>query len=975
MPLAVRTYTCQVTWRDNGMHVWAWDGERPAPAGWLLRRVRPPGARSSSATSDLTRLTIDVHGAPRTSASSVRLDVASAVSWLGAHLGDTEHETSESAIWFGQVGVLAARLVNAGRFLPVVTTEHERLVARWVPALDTPLMAAVEALQRAAPGVCHDGEPGATRSIVDRFVDALCRHQLRESGWHPHAPGRDAANRARVDVFRALGTSDPGITTSHQRAVRCLGASLDRTRRRSSGEPVVLPRLRLQPPDEPADDWWVELQLVDDADGGRWCSAADVWSQTPLAVDLAGDVEHLVVLEGVLRDAVSLIVRHVPALDELGDEHQPHTVSLDLAATSAFLDEAPDQLREIDIDLIGPERLMQATVRVHAAARDAADAHDAGATRGRLGRRAVVDWTLSIDGGDGQHPLDEAAAARAEVAGASLLYSGGRWVRIDGEALRAAQRRLSTFRVSHSSLGGAALLRLAADAEDQLEVPVDLEGVAGWTRLLLEGLGDDRLEEAEEPDGFQGTLRHYQRRGLQWLRTLAGAGLGGCLADDMGLGKTATTLAHLVSRPGPHLVVCPLSVVRNWQSECARFTPSLRTLVHHGSLRTRGRDTLFALSDYDLVITTYGLLTRDIDTLGDVSWTTLVLDEAQAVKNASTQAARAVRAIPSHQTIALTGTPVENRLGDLWSILDAVNPGILGSRRNFRDRFAHPIERHSDAVAAFRLRTITEPLLLRRTKSDKQLVPDLPDKIEQVAWARLTPEQSILYRQVVDQLLVDADAEQGMRRRGIVLAAITRLKQICNHPAHALGDGSRLEGRSGKLDRFDELLGDILDGDDQMLVFTQFRAMGLLLRQHLLTRFGLAVPFLDGSVSAAGRMSMVDRFQAGGDRMLLISLRAGGTGLNLTAASHVLHYDRWWNPAVEDQATDRAWRIGQHRTVMVHKLVTEGTIEERIAAVIDEKRSVANAAVGRGETWMSELSTDELASLVRLDAPSTEGTP
>ncbi|MGI9028918.1 MAG: DEAD/DEAH box helicase [Ilumatobacteraceae bacterium] len=949
--------------------MWAWDGERPAPAGWLLRRVRPTG-ESRSATSDLTRLTIDVHGAPRISATSIRIDVASAVSWLGTHLADTDHRPSESAIWFGQVGVLAARLVNAGRFLPAVATEHGRLVARWVPTLDKPLTATVEALHQVAPGVCHDGSAGATRHIVDRVVDALCRHQLRASGWHPTAPGRDAANRARVDVFRALGTGDPGIITSHQRHVRHLGAALDRARRRSSGEPVVVPRLRLRPPDEPHGDFWVELQLVDDADGGRWCSAADVWAQTPLAVDLAVEAEHLDVLAGVLRDAAALIARHVRALSQWRDEERPDVVALGLAATDAFLDEAPERLRDLDIDLIGPERLVQATVRVRASVRDA-DAHEAGAPNGRLGREAVVDWTLTIDGGDGRHRLDEATATRAEEAGASLLHTGGRWVRIDGEVLRQAQRRLAAFRDTHATVGAATLLRLAGDPETQLQMPVDVECVDGWTRLLIEGLGDDRLEEAAEPDGFQGTLRHYQRRGLQWLRILADAGLGGCLADDMGLGKTATTLAHLVSRPGPHLVVCPLSVVRNWQSECARFTPALRTLVHHGSLRTRGGDTLFTLAEHDIVITTYGLLTRDLDTIGEVSWTTLVLDEAQTVKNASTLAARAVRTIPAHQTIALTGTPVENRLGDLWSILDAVNSGILGSRRSFRDRFAAPIERHNDAAAASRLRSLTRPLVLRRTKADKALVPDLPDKIEQVAWATLTPEQAILYRHVVDQLLVDADTQQGMRRRGIVLAAITRLKQICNHPAHALADGSRLEGRSGKLDRFDELLEHILEGDDQLLVFTQFRAMGLLLRQHLLTRFGLAVPFLEGSVSAAGRAAMVDRFQSGGDRMLLVSLRAGGTGLNLTAASRVLHYDRWWNPAVEDQATDRAWRIGQQRTVMVHKLVTEGTIEERIAGVIDEKRSVADAAVGRGEAWMSELSTDELASLVRLDRSAT----
>ena len=495
-----------------------------------------------------------------------------------------------------------------------------------------------------------------------------------------------------------------------------------------------------------------------------------------------------------------------------------------------------------------------------------------------------------------------------------------------------------------------------------------------WLGPLLEGLPDESLADGEVPATFSGSLRHYQQRGLGWLQFLDRVGLGGCLADDMGLGKTPVSLAHLAGREGPHLIVCPLSVVRNWQRESARFTPLQRVLVHHGAGRLKDDRLVHAIAETDLVVTTYQLLARDLDTLASVAWGTVVLDEAQMIKNAHTKAARGRAHLRAGQMVALTGTPVENRLGELWSILDVTTPGLLGSERSFKERFSQPIERERDPAAIAALRTLTSPFVLRRTKADKSLVPELPDKIEQVAWAPLTREQAALYQGVVDQLLQDAQKESGMRRRGLVLASLTRLKQICNHPVNALADGSKLAGRSGKLARFDELVDDLLDAEERALVFTQFKAMGDLLVRHLQERSELHVPFLHGGVTKQRRDAMVDRFQEGlGSPLLLISLKAGGTGLNLTAASRVVHYDRWWNPAVEDQATDRAWRIGQTRSVFVHKLVCQGTIEEKVAALIDDKRALADAVVGTtGEGWLSELSTDELRDLIVLDPSARE---
>ncbi|HEY3484413.1 MAG TPA: DEAD/DEAH box helicase, partial [Ilumatobacteraceae bacterium] len=509
-------------------------------------------------------------------------------------------------------------------------------------------------------------------------------------------------------------------------------------------------------------------------------------------------------------------------------------------------------------------------------------------------------------------------------------------------------------------------LAWAASAERLLDLGQRLKGGVSVARLT-------------PPESFKATLRPYQADGMSWLGFLREAQFGGVLADDMGLGKTATTLAHLATRPGPHLVVCPLSVVHNWEAESRRFTPKLHVVVHHGTDRHQTTPTLnearlFGDADADLVVTTYGLVARDAS-LAAVEWSTVVIDEAQMIKNPGTRAAKAIRALRAGQKLALTGTPVENRLAELWAILDAVNPGLLGGQQRFRERYGTPIERRGDAEAAARLRRITQPFVLRRTKADKRLLPDLPDKIEQIAYAQLTREQAVLYQHVVEQLMRDAEETTGMQRRGRVLAAITRLKQICNHPAHALRDGSRLAGRSGKLDRFDELVDELLDVDERALVFTQFREMGDLLQLHLAERLHIDVPFLHGGVARGRRDAMVRAFQDGaGPPLLLVSLKAGGTGLNLTAADHVFLVDPWWNPAVEDQATDRAWRIGQHRTVNVHKLVCEGTVEERIGQVIDEKRALADAVVGTGEAWLSELSTDELRELVALEHTGSGGT-
>jgi hypothetical protein len=973
-------YVAHGTWRSGSLHVWGWNGEGPASAAWLYSgfgRNRWSGAAndwhdSPVSYGELARIDLELPGGGRRWVPTVRLDAYGTAVWLSdTPRGD---ELSPSLAWFARLAGTAVRLVGAGRLVPAIGEEGPFTTARWRPVLDDRLEAYVAELDASAPPISRNGTTATTAEMLGVLVDGIARSVLHHGGWRPELGRQRSAHvQALRATFTALARPDPVVRSGSDEfdlATAELRRVLDRHVRRIAGEPVVRPRVRLTIPADALDPWDVTLELVDEADPGRWCTAEDVWAASPVALDVAGDPRHLPLLREAISELVGATAARVPGFAELAAEHEPCGVELDLDTAEDFLDIAPHELASLGVELIGPEHLVRAKVSVRGVAAPAPPDD----RQRRFGAEALVDWSATVDGTE----LSDAELARVEAAGASLMHVGHRWVRIDPAGLRRARTLLDDRRTRHGRVGALELLQLASEAGDgdgdaDADAAARLDGASGggWVDELLAGLPDDQLTEAHEPAGFVGELRHYQRRGLAWMQFLARIGLGGCLADDMGLGKTATTLAHLAGRPGPHLVVCPLSVVHNWESEARRFTPRLQVVVHHGAGRHRGDPALFGLDAADVVVTTYGLLARDT-TLAGVEWSTVVLDEAQMVKNPGTRAAKAVRELRAGQKLALTGTPVENRLAELWAILDAVNPGSLGGPQRFRERFGTPIERHGDAAAAERLRRLTQPFVLRRTKADKRLLPDLPDKIEQLAFAHLTREQAVLYQQVVDQLLQDAEASTGMQRRGRVLAALTRLKQVCNHPAQALRDGSRLAGRSGKLIRFDELVTELLDVEERALVFTQFAEMGHLLQTHVADRFELAAPFLHGGVTRTRRDAMVAAFQDGsGPPLLIVSLKAGGTGLNLTAASHVIHYDRWWNPAVEDQATDRAWRIGQRRTVNVHKLVCQGTVEERIGQVIDDKRALAESVVGTGEAWLSELSTAELRDLVRLEPGAT----
>ncbi|MFF9343271.1 DEAD/DEAH box helicase [Streptomyces sp. NPDC014773] len=580
----------------------------------------------------------------------------------------------------------------------------------------------------------------------------------------------------------------------------------------------------------------------------------------------------------------------------------------------------------------------------------------------------AFNWRFSV----GDQELTRAELDRLAEAGRPLVRLRDRWVLVDpAELLRARERQ--DRKVTPVDALAAVLTGTTEVDGRQVEVVA-----TGALERLRERLADPEggVREVPQPAGLAATLRDYQLRGLNWLHRMTSLGLGGCLADDMGLGKTITVIAlhlHRQGEPataGPTLVVCPTSLMGNWQREFERFAPGTRVRRFHGTARD-----LDGLADGDVVLTTYGTMRLDAERLAARAWGLLVADEAQHVKNPYSATARRLRTIGARARVALSGTPVENNLSELWAILDWTTPGLLGGLGAFRRRYAAAVEDGTDPAAAERLGALVRPFLLRRRKSDPGIAPELPPKTETDRAVSLTPEQAGLYEAVVRENLLAIGEAEGMARRGLVVKLLTSLKQICNHPAQYLKEERpRLAGRSGKLELLDELLDTILAEGASTLVFTQYVGMARLLEAHLARR-GVPTEFLHGGTPVAAREAMVARFQAGEVPVFLLSLKAAGTGLNLTRAEHVVHYDRWWNPAVEAQATDRAYRIGQTRPVQVHRIVAEGTVEDRIAALLDRKRELADAVLGTSgdaPAELTELTDAELAELVRLRADGDE---
>ncbi|MFF9428006.1 DEAD/DEAH box helicase [Streptomyces sp. NPDC014746] len=970
--------------RDGRIAFWSPDGD-PLPA-------------ATGAARGTTLTVVEGDGLRAVTVPALTLPVRDALPSLGrARFSD---DASPAAAFWGAACLLALDLVARGLLLPGLSpADHD---AWRVGPLGTGELAELRTLAASMPPAAHavplplpasdsdsnsdsDSDPDVVTPPVDEplllpepeallraFADAVA-DTLPRSPAAPLAAGGDA--------FAA----DAPQTVPEQRAWAADVAAVYDAGVRLSLR-LELPGFTAESPEAPA--FRAVLQLHDVADPTLVADAADVWAGAGRAGSSFGPRARMDALLALRRAA-----RAWPPLSPLLSSAVPDTVDL-----------ADEEL----VELLGPaaESLAAAGVRVHwprelalrliaraeigptGAASGAADTgpfDDGKSVDGPGGGDSVggegdgvrasalpsylaadsllaFNWRFAV----GDHELSRAELDRLAEAGRPLVRLRDRWVLVDPAEVRRARAQQDRKVTPVDAL--SAVLTGTTEIDGR---PVDV-AATGWLERLRERLArpeGDRPEIAQPP-ALAATLRDYQLRGLAWLDRMTSLGLGGCLADDMGLGKTITVIAlhlHRQADPataGPTLVVCPTSLMGNWQREIEKFAPGTPVRRFHGAARD-----LEEVSGDGFVLTTYGTMRRDAERLAARTWGLVVADEAQHVKNPYSATARQLRTIGARARVALSGTPVENNLSELWAILDWTTPGLLGGLGAFRTRFASAVEGGRDPAAAARLAALVRPFLLRRRKSDPGIAPELPPKTETDRTVSLTPEQTGLYEAVVRETLAAISEADGMARRGLVVKLLTGLKQICNHPAQFLKEERpRIEGRSGKLELLDELLDTILTEGAATLVFTQYVGMARLLETHLAAR-GVRTQFLHGGTPVAEREAMVARFQAGEVPVFLLSLKAAGTGLNLTRAEHVVHYDRWWNPAVEAQATDRAYRIGQDRPVQVHRLIAEGTIEDRIAAMLDRKRELADSVLGTGGDTppeLTELTDAELAELVRL---------
>jgi superfamily II DNA or RNA helicase len=885
----------------------------------------------------------------------------------------------------------AATLVASGQFVPTIARDRAAFHARWAPFLQGETARAFTRLAQAAPRAAlaladagahaPDGARAARHATgnvaIAAFVEAMVDALVRGSAVPVPATETASAHENWVAALRAPDDTLLGTDAS----LEALTAQVRNWQRPVVGAESAPFRLTVrleEPAEEPARaaeadappevPWHLRYLLQSSADPSLLIPAEQAWQRGALLKRLLPEAgfgvrEHLLLSLG--RAAAAF-----PRIEASLRGAAPAGLDLDVRGAHEFLTQGASALEQAGFGVLLPTWWTRGGPSVRLAVSGVARPPRMKSSSG-LSLDALTQFELEVSlGGEKVTREELLAVAKAKE---PLVRLRGRWVHVTAEEIRAA---LDVWRRKGGPLTAREVIGLALGAPSEVG-PLPLAGVAtsGWLDGLLKQLkGQAPMESLAPPAAFAGTLRPYQARGLSWLHFLGRWGFGACLADDMGLGKTVQALAlvqHLreTGQGGPTLLVCPTSVIANWQREAARFTPDLRVLVHHGGRRARGGDFKTNVAAHDVVISSYALLNRDLAHLGEVEWTGVILDEAQNVKNSETRQAKAARSLKALWRVALTGTPVENHVGDLWSLFEFLNPGLLGGASEFKRAFFVPIQARADRDAETRLKQLTGPFILRRLKTDRDIAPDLPDKMEMKVFCTLTREQATLYAAVVKEATDDIEeATEAIERKGRVLAALTRLKQVCNHPAQFLADHSPLPGRSGKLARLTEMLEEVQESGERALVFTQFAEMGALLRKHLQETFGREVLFLHGGVPRAQRDRIVERFQNDDDAppVFVLSLKAGGTGLNLQRASHVFHFDRWWNPAVEDQATDRAFRIGQKRNVQVHKFVCAGTLEEKIDEMIQQKRGLAARVVGQGEGWLTEMSLDELRNVMAL---------
>lgn len=952
--------------------------------------------------------------------SGVSLGLLDALPRLAAYTAPQLERSSPSVAVWSLAGKFALDLVARGRIVPRIMTRQARTEARCAVSLASaedaerfarlasafPLAAHALAVE-AGDGAPTDGRTlgkAAARSesqtdpqagtwrvwapdaLLERFLDAaadvIVRSAMRPvrparraaAGWERRFLGALSGVRA---AFSAKGFGERSLLEDLRTWIRPVAGA-------ERGEARVC--LRLEVPDEQASAtepangdsarFRLRFLLQSASDPSLMVTAADVYRGKPETLRRVAR-DHRSAQEQLLS-GLATAARLFPPIQAGLRQATPEEVLLTPATAHTFLQEAAPLLMEAGFGVLLPAELTRAgRRRLRMRLRVGEDAARAAAPSTGTAALGLEDmlafrWDAEL-AGEALTPQELAELARLK---SPLVRHRGRWVVVESDEIAEALRLLEQGGGAMAAHEAVALALGDSERLAATSLPIEVDAT-GHLDSVLERLRTAQTTVAEPPAGFRGTLRPYQQRGLGWLSAMADLRLGACLADDMGLGKTIQLIALLLERrerlaPGevmkPALLVCPTSVVGNWERELARFAPSLPVVRHYGANRPRAGEAFESLPDGAVVLTTYGLLRRDVQALATVPWSVAALDEAQNIKNPSSRTAHAARALVADFRVALTGTPVENRLAELWSIFEFLNPRLLGPLAKFRREYALPIERYGQVEVAERLRRIVRPFILRRLKSDRSIIRDLPEKQEMKVICSLTREQASLYQAALDETLRKIEGAEGIERRGLVLSLITALKQICNHPAQYLGEAGPLPGRSGKLQRCMEMLEEVVAAGDRALVFTQYREMGERLVAEIERVLGIRAPFLHGGVARGARDEMVRRFQhdARAAPIFVLSVKAGGTGLNLTAANHVFHFDRWWNPAVEDQATDRAFRIGQSRAVQVHKLLCAGTVEEKVDLLLEQKRELAASIVGAGEHWITELDDVQLRELFSL---------
>ncbi len=891
------------------------------------------------------------------------------------------------AFW-SAVARFALELLAAQRYIPAIEqVGPQSFQARWRPVFDRPqdasrlaqLLGSIPPAARAClpPGLKGEPDPAPAHRLLEDFLTTVVDAAVREwwgVAWHPMR-GDDVA----VAWLNALFSADPAIEGPYFTLSTLARAHKTWVRRlHVAGDAAFRVCLRLDVPETPEAAWPLDFLLQASDDPSLLLPAETVWKARGKALTYLNrrfeePQERLLTALGYASNIFRPLERSL-------HQRRPTAAHLNTEEAYDFLREAAPLLEQSGFGVLVPPWWNKRGSRLGARLRVTSTSSPPSVSTGLLSMKNLVNYQWEIVLGDQTLTREEfEALARLKM---PLVQVRGQWVALNPEEIEAAIRFWKK-RQAETQMSVLDALQWELSGEGEVEgLPVEEVEVTGWVGDLLEQLQEgEQLEELPQPASLAGELRPYQRRGFSWLTFMRRWGLGACLADDMGLGKTIQAIAlflHDHERNGqvsPALVICPTSVAGNWQREIERFAPNLRPLLHHGPDRATGQDFLAQAQEHDVIITSYGLVRRDADLLSQVRWSEVILDEAQNIKNPAAKQTQAVRRLPADFRLALTGTPVENRLSELWSIMHFLNPGFLGPQKRFRTEFALPIERYRDPLATQRLRQLVSPFILRRLKTDSTIIQDLPEKLEMKVYCNLTPEQATLYEATVQDSLTQIEESEGIQRKGIVLSTLLKLKQVCNHPTQFLGDGSELRGRSGKLARLTEMLEEALAVGDRALIFTQFATMGKMLKSYLQETFGREVLFLHGGTPRKQRERMIERFQSDGHAppFFVLSLKAGGLGLNLTAANHVFHFDRWWNPAVEDQATDRAYRIGQTRNVQVHKFLCIGTVEENIDALIESKKALAESIVTADESWLTELSTDELREMLTLRPEAVGG--